>query len=197
MSLGTRAFILATMWQRERAGLGGAYNYLELAGLALTIVVAIRAHVRFGRPLPRAFVPPRITYGRTGPQVLGQMYGATEFASDAFIEVAEYEPHVRDNGPGVVHTREVPNGLRIDTTMSRDGWVVVSQTAWKGWRAYIDGRRVQWRYANHAFLGVWVPAGHHDVRLVYLPDSFVRGRAISLGTIALLGIGLFVRRWRR
>ncbi|HEX3108400.1 MAG TPA: YfhO family protein [Thermoanaerobaculia bacterium] len=147
--------------------------------------------------LPRAFVPPRIHYDRTGPQSIGEMYGATNFADDAYLEVEEYQPHMRSNGPGVVHTREVPNGLQIDATMSQDAWVVVSQTAWTGWRAYIDGRRVKWQYANHAFLGVWVPAGHHDVRLVYLPDSFVRGRAISLGTLALLGIGWIVWRLRR
>ncbi|HEV8433793.1 MAG TPA: YfhO family protein, partial [Thermoanaerobaculia bacterium] len=147
--------------------------------------------------LPRAFVPPRIHYDRTGPQSIGEMYGATNFADDAYLEVEEYQPHMRSNGPGVVHTREIPNGLQIDATMSQDAWVVVSQTAWTGWRAYIDGRRVKWQYANHAFLGVWVPAGHHDVRLVYLPDSFVRGRAISLGTLALLGILLIVWRWRR
>ncbi|HEY2324726.1 MAG TPA: YfhO family protein [Thermoanaerobaculia bacterium] len=147
--------------------------------------------------LPRAFVPPRIHYDRTGPQTIGDMYGATNFADDAYLEVEEYPPHMRSNGPGVVHTTEVPNGLRIDATMSQDAWVVVSQTAWSGWRAYIDGKRVRWRYANHAFLGVWVPAGHHDVRLVYLPDSFVRGRAISLGTLALLVIALFVKLWAR
>jgi hypothetical protein len=147
--------------------------------------------------LPRAFVPPRIHYDRTGPQTIGDMYGATNFADDAYLEVEEYPPHVRSNGPGVVHTTEVPNGLRIDATMSQDAWVVVSQTAWSCWRAYIDGKRVRWRYANHAFLGVWVPAGHHDVRLVYLPDSFVRGRAISLGTLALLVIAIFVKLWAR
>ena len=147
--------------------------------------------------LPRAFVPPRIHYDRNGPQSIGEMYGATNFADDAYLEVEEYQPHMRSNGPGVVHTREIPNGLQIDATMSQDAWVVVSQTAWSGWRAYIDGRRVKWQYANHAFLGVWVPAGHHDVRLVYLPDSFVRGRAISLGTLALLGIGWIVWRLRR
>lgn len=147
--------------------------------------------------LPRAFVPPRIHYDPTGPQAIGDMYRAENFAQDAVIEVEEYPQHMRDNGPGVVHTREIPNGLQIDATMTRDAWVVISETGWSGWRAYIDGRRVRWRYADHAFIGVWVPAGHHDVRLVYLPDSFVRGRAISLGTLALLVIGFGVRRWRR
>src|SRR5438128_12404026 len=66
------------------------------------------------------------------------------------------------------------------------GWVVVSQPAWKGWRAYIDGRRVQMQTANLAFLGIVVPDGVHNVRVVFLPQSFVIGRAISAVTMLAL-----------
>ena len=58
------AVALTTMWQRERAGLGSWYNYLELGGILLTIVVSMRAHVRLGRPLPRPFVPEHWRYGQ-------------------------------------------------------------------------------------------------------------------------------------
>ena len=73
------------------------------------------------------------------------------------------------------------------------GWVVVSEPAWKGWRAYIDGRRVQMQTANLAFLAIFVPDGVHNVRVVYLPQSFVIGRAISAVTLlALIAFGGFV-----
>jgi uncharacterized membrane protein len=55
---------LAIMWQRERAGLGPAYGVLEVAGLALTVVVSIRAHGRLGRPAPRPFIPEHWRYGQ-------------------------------------------------------------------------------------------------------------------------------------
>ena len=58
------AIALAAMWQRERAGLGVLYNYFELAGIVLTIVVSIRAHVRLGRPPPRPFVPEHWRFGQ-------------------------------------------------------------------------------------------------------------------------------------
>jgi uncharacterized membrane protein len=60
---GYAAVSLTGMWQRERAGLGW-YNYVELAGLLLTIVVAIRAQVRLGRPVPRPFVAEHWRYGQ-------------------------------------------------------------------------------------------------------------------------------------
>jgi len=71
---------------------------------------------------------------------------------------------------------------------------VLSQTAWKGWRAYVDGKRVEWHFANHAFLGVHVPAGHHRVRFIYLPESFTRGRNISLATLIALALWVALRR---
>jgi len=138
--------------------------------------------------LPRAFVPPRIRYEPSSTPILAGMYKATDFAGMAWIEAREYPPHEIANGPGRVTTRRAKLGLEMDAAMDGDGWIVISQTAWKGWRAYIDGRRVETKYANHAFLGLFVPAGRHRIRLIYLPDSFTRGRAISFGTLALLAV---------
>ena len=51
--------------------------------------------------------------------------------------------------------------------------------------------------ANRAFLSMYVPAGHHHLQVIYLPDAFVRGRVISLGTLALIVGALASRRLAR
>ena len=51
------AFALVRMWMAARAGLGPVYTALEVAGLVLTVAVAVRGHTRVGRPVPRPFVP--------------------------------------------------------------------------------------------------------------------------------------------
>jgi uncharacterized membrane protein YfhO len=49
--------------------------------------------------------------------------------------------------------------------------------------------------ANHAFLAVYLPSGRHVVQLTYLPQAFVAGRAVSVGTLLLLVItGVLLRR---
>ncbi len=146
------------------------------------------------RVLPRAFVPRRIRYERRGEPVLQGMSLAKDFADIAWIEAPELTPHEVPNGPGTLTLHRDGNGLSIDAEMAADGWVVASQSAWKGWRAYIDNRRVGVRFANHAFLGVFVPKGHHHVTLQYLPESFTRGRAISFATLGVLVIVISTRR---
>ena len=146
------------------------------------------------RVLPRAFVPRRIRYERRGEPVLQGMSLATDFADLAWIEAPEMTPHEVPNGPGTLALHKDGNSLSIDAEMASDGWVVASQSAWKGWRAYIDNRRVEVRFANHAFLGVFVPKGHHRIRLQYLPESFTRGRAISFATLGVLVIVALTRR---
>jgi uncharacterized membrane protein len=53
---GYAAFALAEMWARGTAGLG-PYGFLELAGVVLTAVVAVGAHLRLGHPAARPYVP--------------------------------------------------------------------------------------------------------------------------------------------
>jgi hypothetical protein len=143
--------------------------------------------------LPRAFVPARVRYEREGASVLASMLHANDFSQLAWIETPEYEPHEIANGSGHITVRRSGLAYELDASMEENGWIVLSTTAWKGWRAYIDGRRVQTRFANHAFLGIYVPKGTHRVALDYLPASFTRGRNLSLFTLAVLTAYFFGR----
>jgi Bacterial membrane protein YfhO len=144
--------------------------------------------------LPRVFVPRRVRF-ELADNVVHQMSLATDFADAAWIE--SDQPHERVNASGNVSIKRKGLAYELGAKMDADGWIVVSESAWKGWRAYIDGRRVETHFANHAFLGLFVPKGEHAIRLVYLPESFTRGRAISLLTIALLVAGKIIRACRR
>jgi hypothetical protein len=151
------------------------------------------------RVLPRAFVPRHVRLGVGEHETVPQMATENDFGERAWIR-ASLEPHERTNGPGRVAVRRSGTEYLLDAAMEGDGWIVVSTVAWKGWRAYVDGRRVKMQIANHAFLSVFVPKGTHQVRLVYLPRSFVIGRAISfvtLGMVILAGLRRAIRRDRR
>jgi hypothetical protein len=134
---------------------------------------------------------------RLGTQpVIEEMRSATDFRERSWIR-APFPPHERANGPGYVAIHREGIDYELDVDMVGSGWMVASIPAWKGWRAYIDGRRVETQRANHAFLSVYVPQGKHRVRLTYLPRSFVAGRAITIVTLAAIAIGALLRKFRK
>jgi len=147
--------------------------------------------------IPRVFVPRRIRFIDTDPRTLEEMSAATDFADEAWILTHDVPPQLIDNGAAVLHTQRVGSRYEIDADVRSACRIVITESSWPGWRAYIDGRRVKLEQANRAFLSMYLPAGRHHLQVVYLPDAFVRGRVISLGTLALLVVGVGVRRWHR
>ncbi|MSU58608.1 MAG: hypothetical protein EXS35_10600 [Pedosphaera sp.] len=72
--------------------------------------------------------------------------------------------------------------------------VVVAQTYYHRWRAFVDDQPVPLLRANYAFQAVEVPAGKHRVRLVYVERGFQIGAGISLVAFAVCAAGLAMGR---
>ncbi|MCX7048925.1 MAG: YfhO family protein, partial [Candidatus Sumerlaeota bacterium] len=62
----------------------------------------------------------------------------------------------------------------------------------RGWRATVNGRPAPVLRVNHAMLGVVMPGGPAQVRLAFLPASFIWGGTISL-LAWLVCAGVFIR----
>ena len=158
--------------------------------------VLVDAHTRLlenERVLPRAFVPHHVVYSDD----LTAMKSEADFGNRSYVAI-NGPGGDHDNGSGTIITKPAKLGYDLDATMSRNGFVVVSETAWRGWRASVEGKPAKIVRANHAFLAFGVPAGHHRIRLRFLPRSFVIGRAVTLGTLLLLiGCRLSLWQWRR
>lgn len=57
--------------------------------------------------------------------------------------------------------------------------VVISQTYYHQWRAYVDDQETQLLRANYAFQAVQIPQGRHHIRLVYVDRAFYFGALLS------------------
>src|SRR5204863_4943405 len=72
---------------------------------------------------------------------------------------------------------------------------VIAQTYYHDWKTYVDGKRVPLLRANEAFQAIEIPAGKHNVRLVYRDNWFYAGVALSgIGLLACAGILLANRK---
>jgi len=71
---------------------------------------------------------------------------------------------------------------RVTVTVNTDrlAWLVLADTDYPGWRAYIDGVEVPMYRANGMFRAVQVDDGAHTVEFAYTPAWLLPGMAISL-----------------
>lgn len=73
--------------------------------------------------------------------------------------------------------------------------LVLSDTHYPGWKAWVDDREAPIHRANAAFRAVSVPPGEHVVRFVYRPASFMLGLALSGAGIVWLAGWWVGARW--
>ncbi len=76
--------------------------------------------------------------------------------------------------------------IKLKVTTQSDGWLVLSQSYYPGWYAYIDDKKVDILPADYLLQAIKMPKGEHQVRFVYRPLSFYLGLIISLFTLGMV-----------
>lgn len=73
--------------------------------------------------------------------------------------------------------------LKVDSP--DDSFLVLTDTYYSGWQAFVDGEEAEVLKANYAFRAVKVPPGKHRVVFVYQPRSLKSGALISTSTLII------------
>lgn len=85
---------------------------------------------------------------------------------------------------------QAPSEVSIGAVMNCAGLLVLSDTYYPGWDAWVDGKPARIHEVNFSMRGVAVPQGSHTVTFRYRPGSVYLGAAFSLfallGTLALV-----------
>jgi hypothetical protein len=87
--------------------------------------------------------------------------------------------------------------VRIEAVSDAPALLMLNDTNYPGWRAYIDGRPTAIVEADYLFRGVVIPAGNSVVEFSYEPASLRIGFAVSLAAALILGILVLLKRRRR
>lgn len=93
-------------------------------------------------------------------------------------------------------TRQGTDGATYEVQASGgSALLVVRENLAPGWSASIDGEPAALVTVDHAFRGVWVPAGSHEVAMTYVPDGTALGRWLAaVGVAVMLALALLPRR---
>jgi hypothetical protein len=88
-------------------------------------------------------------------------------------------------GMGEAHILEYrPEHILIQAETDKPGYLLLTDSYYPGWRAWLDGRETPLLRADYLFRAVYLPSGSHQVEFRYQPDSFKVGLWISLATLA-------------
>lgn len=110
-------------------------------------------------------------------------------------EVILEEPRITER-PGVADMGKVKilsyenQQVRCEVQAMAPGFLVLLDSYYPGWCAYVDGERAEILRANYAFRAVAIPAGNHEVCFRYRPLSFSVGSGVTLATLLLLLVGI-------
>jgi hypothetical protein len=82
---------------------------------------------------------------------------------------------------GDIHIRNwSPNKIIIDFNVSREGYLIINQNYYNGWKAM--GAREYIVEPMNGLLSVKIPASEKEIELYYLPSSFIIGLVVTLLT---------------
>lgn len=118
---------------------------------------------------------------------------APDFDPETTAIVSESPPcELANSGrvPGSATVEQRADGMwQIETNSDRPALLIVSETAYPGWRVWVDGTEAESLVAYTAVRAVCVPASTHVVTWRYQPLIFWPGAVFSIIGILLLGWG--------
>lgn len=120
------------------------------------------------------------------PEAAWKAIHAPDWDANAVVYVEGGPALDGDAPPGgsLFFTVYEPNALAVVVNTSSPAYLVLAETWYPGWQAFIDGQPVPIYRANTAFRAVYVATpGEHTVLLAFRPASVAIGLAISGATV--------------
>lgn len=139
------------------------------------------------RVLPRFFLVSESERYATPEEGRGRLLAADFDPATRVLLRADETTPLPTNGGGVSGTVEVlsraPHAIRLRVTTPRDAILVSSEVFYPGWTTRIDGALAPTLEVDTAFRGTVVPAGTHEVEMVYVARSFRVGLGVSVAAL--------------
>lgn len=143
--------------------------------------------------LPRAYLVGQASYFENPQDLLQKMlFGDFKPAKEVLVEEKIEVPQTSGEGEVIMENYQ-PTKVDISVDSKEGGFLVLSDTFYPGWKAYVDGQETKIMQANYAYRAVWIEKGEHSVVFNYDPSSVKIGKMISMASLfGLLVIFIFL-----
>lgn len=134
-------------------------------------------------------------------EIFAFLRGLEDLSKTVVIETEDKLPVVTNqkgkNAENEVNILKYKDGqVEISCSSSEDGFLVLNDLYYPGWKAYVDGKETKIYKTDYVLRGIWLEKGEHIVTYVYRPISFYAGLCISALTV-LVYVTLAVIRFLR
>lgn len=152
--------------------------------------------------LPRAYLVTNIVRSDIREDVFTKLLSEPfEINNSAILTIDKKSPELKCSLPSSnqsmrskVTLVDSQNEVRITTDTNRDGILVLTDTFFPGWQAFIDRKLTPIGRANWAFRAICLPSGHHEIIFRFWPQSFTLGLVAAILGLVWLAISLFYKR---
>lgn len=149
--------------------------------------------------LPRVFPVHNAYVMKTREEILSALQHP-EFNPGEFV-ILEEQPNVTmspENVPSSQSKAQITyymnRTIQIQASMATDGFLVLSEKYYPGWKAYIDGTPTKIYKADYTLQAIVVPKGEHEITFVFQPADFLLGFGITIITCLGLLIAVLYRK---
>jgi hypothetical protein len=140
---------------------------------------------RTADPAPRAYLATSVyAVGSVGEAL--ERIASPDFAPGASATSSEGAAARFPAGGPVRIVEDGPERLVLEAESAGEGFLVVNDSYFPGWRAEVDGVFTDIVRANGLVRGVPVSPGRHRIVMRYAPRSFQIGMALSLATLVFV-----------
>lgn len=146
--------------------------------------------------LPRAFVPAQVLQLPAAATLERMKARDFDPHRTAYLDSPEPLPAAPPAG-GVSISEYTPNRVTLERTGGGGAPVVLGDTWYPGWRAFLDGRETAVLRAFYTLRAVVTPPGTKQIRFVYYPASFAAGAFVSCLAVMFITCGLVLGRRRQ
>jgi hypothetical protein len=120
---------------------------------------------------------------------------ASDPSPNAQVEISDHA--FSSNRGQVTLVDESETRTRVSGRIVHESFLILADTHYPGWRATLDGAETRIIRVNGAFMGVWLPAGEHELLLEFSPTLWKWCTRLSLSAWPLALVALGVMTWRR
>lgn len=140
------------------------------------------------KAFPRIYFAEKLIYRNNDYDILQEIYLKKHSSLFAITEESLPKNVIPAKNGVISLTKYSSREINITTKNNDNNFLVISDTYFPGWKAYLDGKEIKIYRTNYAFRGIIVPKGKHLVSFIYNPLSYKLGLLCSVSGIIFLFI---------